>query len=99
MILLHQSVVISLCLAKQQKYKFSSQFSLKSFVDQVESIEAVEANFNLLSLFLAVMVPPRSHRGVELKSLLVSARREDTLAQPPGPLHSEGPLVPGTADT
>ena len=45
------------------------------------------------------MIPPRSHRGVELKSLLVSARREDTVAPAAFPLQFEGPTVPGTADT
>ena len=46
-----------------------------------------------------MFVPPGAHSGVELQCFLVSARRVDTLAQTPRPLHPEGPLVPGTADT
>merc|ERR550532_3366642 len=88
--MIHQSVVISLCLAKQQKnINFHHKLALKGLIDQVESIKAVEANFDLFSLLLA------GQSGVERQFLLVSARREDTVSLAPRSLQSEGPLVPG----
>lgn len=72
---------------------FHHKLALKGLIDQVESIKAVEANFDLFSLLLA------GQSGVERQFLLVSARREDTVSLAPRSLQSEGPLVPGTADT
>ena len=100
--MIHQSVVISLCLAKLQNYKFSSEFkkALECFVDKVESIKAVKSNFNLFSLPRAVSAcAPNPRSGIELQLFLVSPRREDTVALATGPLEFEGPAVPGTANT